>query len=49
MRRARPRGAGRDLDMNVVETVITRHLDDLLEFAQLVRAQMDREPQADNG
>lgn len=39
----------RDLDMNIVETVIARHLDDLLEFAQTIRAQMDGEPRTDNG
>lgn len=39
----------RDLDMDIVETVITRHLDDLLEFAQQIRAQMDGEPRTDNG
>lgn len=39
----------RDLDIAIVETVITRHLDDLLEFAQTVRTEMDAEPRTDNG
>jgi uncharacterized protein YutE (UPF0331/DUF86 family) len=39
----------RDLDMDIVETVIGRHLDDLLEFAQAIRIQMDGEPRTDNG
>lgn len=34
----------RDLDMAIVETVISNRLDDLLEFAQTILAQMDREP-----
>lgn len=38
----------RDLDMEIVEAVITRQLDDLLEFAS-IRAQMDDEPLTDNG
>ena len=39
----------RDLDLDIVETVITRHLDDLLEFAQMILAQMDAEPPTDDG
>ena len=39
----------RDLDIAIVEMVITRHLDDLLKFAQTVRTQMDAEPRTDNG
>jgi uncharacterized protein YutE (UPF0331/DUF86 family) len=39
----------RDLDIDIVETVIGRHLDDLLEFAQAIRIQMDGEPRTDNG
>ena len=39
----------RDLDMDIVETVITRHLDDLLEFAQAIRAQLNGEPRTDDG
>lgn len=39
----------RDLDMNIVEKVITHSLDDLLEFARTIRAQMDGEPRTDNG
>lgn len=31
----------RDLDMDMVEEVIARHLDDLLKFAEVVRVQMD--------
>ena len=34
----------RDLDVDIVETVIARHLDDLLVFAQAILAQMDAEP-----
>jgi len=34
----------RDLDMEIVEVVITRHLDDLLAFAETIRAQMDGGP-----
>lgn len=39
----------RDLDIDIVETVIARHLDDLLAFAQMILAQMDDEPRTDNG
>lgn len=39
----------RDLDMDIVEAVIARQLEDLLEFARTVRAQLDTEPPADNG
>lgn len=39
----------RDLDMDIVEAVITRHLDDLLEFAEQIRIQIDAEPRTDNG
>lgn len=39
----------RDLDMGIVEIVISRHLDDLLEFAETIRVQMDSEPRTDNG
>ena len=39
----------RDLDMSIVESVITRYLDDLLEFAQMIRVQMDGSPKTDNG
>lgn len=39
----------RDLDIDIVEMVIGRHLDDLLEFAERIRTQMDVEPQTDNG
>jgi len=38
----------RDLDLDIVETVITRHLDDLLEFAQTILAQMNGEPGTGN-
>lgn len=34
----------RDLDLDIVETVITRQLDDLLEFAQAILTQMKSEP-----
>ncbi len=34
----------RDLDMDIVQTVITRGLDDLLEFAQATLTQMKSEP-----
>ena len=34
----------RDLDIDIVETVIARRLDDLLGFAQVILAQMDGEP-----
>lgn len=36
-----------DMDIEILEAVITRHLDDLLEFAEAIRGQMDSEPQAD--
>jgi uncharacterized protein YutE (UPF0331/DUF86 family) len=39
----------RDLDIDILETVITRHLDDLVEFAQTIRAQLDGEPRINNG
>jgi uncharacterized protein YutE (UPF0331/DUF86 family) len=39
----------RDLDIDIVETVIARHLDDLLDFAQMILAQMDGEPRMENG
>ncbi len=39
----------RDLDMDIVEAVIERQLDDLLEFAQMVRPQLDAEPAAHKG
>ncbi|MGH8289046.1 MAG: type VII toxin-antitoxin system HepT family RNase toxin [Steroidobacteraceae bacterium] len=39
----------RDLDMEIVETVITRHLDDLLELAQTIRVRMNDEPPTNNG
>ena len=39
----------RDLDIEIVEAVITRHLDDLVELAESVRAQMNGESRADNG
>ncbi len=39
----------RDLDIDIVEAVIARQLEDLLEFAQAVRAQLDAEPPAVNG
>lgn len=39
----------RDIDMDIVEAVIGRHLDDLLHFAQAIRAQMDSESRTDNG
>jgi uncharacterized protein YutE (UPF0331/DUF86 family) len=34
----------RDLDIAIVEAVIAKNLDDLLEFAQLIRAQLDDKP-----
>ena len=34
----------RDLDMDIVETVIVRNLDDLLQFAQVILALMSGEP-----
>lgn len=34
----------RDLDADIVESVIARNLDDLLDFAQAMRVQMDAEP-----
>lgn len=37
----------RDLDMEIVETVIAGNLDDLLAFAEAVRVQMDSKPRAD--
>lgn len=37
----------RELDMDIVEAVITRRLDDLLEFAQKILAQMNDEPRSD--
>lgn len=39
----------RDLDMNIVEKVISHSLEDLLAFAEMIRAQMDGEPRTDNG
>ena len=39
----------RDVDMDILETVISRHLDDLLTFAQTILAQMNRAPPVDNG
>lgn len=36
----------RDLDMDIVEVVITRRLDDLLQFAQTILAQMNGEPRS---
>jgi uncharacterized protein YutE (UPF0331/DUF86 family) len=39
----------RDLDIDIVETVITRDLDDLLELAQAILAQMSGQPRTDNG
>jgi uncharacterized protein YutE (UPF0331/DUF86 family) len=36
----------RDLDMSIVEAVISKNLDDLLEFAQLVRSALDDGPPA---
>lgn len=38
----------RDLDIGIVETVIARNLDDLLQFAQAILAQMSHEPHAGN-
>jgi len=38
----------RDLDMDIVEMVIARHLVDLLGFAQTIRAEMDGEPPRSN-
>lgn len=34
----------RDLDMDVVETVIAQHLDDLLDFARAIQTHMDAKP-----
>ena len=34
----------RDLDMDLVEAVIARHLDDLLELARMIRPQLDGGP-----
>jgi len=39
----------RDLDMDILETVISRHLDDLLAFAQAILVQMNGQPPARNG
>lgn len=39
----------RDLDMDVVETVIEHRLDDLLAFAQTILAQMNSEPLGSKG
>lgn len=39
----------RDLDIDIVEAVIARQREDLLEFAQAVRVHLDAEPPADNG
>jgi uncharacterized protein YutE (UPF0331/DUF86 family) len=39
----------RDLDVDILDAVIARHLDDLLVFAQRILAQMDSEPRQDNG
>jgi uncharacterized protein YutE (UPF0331/DUF86 family) len=35
----------RELDLDIVESVIRRNLDDLLEFAQTIRVQLDSVPQ----
>jgi uncharacterized protein YutE (UPF0331/DUF86 family) len=35
----------RELDLDIVESVIRKNLDDLLEFAQTIRVQLDRVPQ----
>jgi uncharacterized protein YutE (UPF0331/DUF86 family) len=35
----------RELDLEIVESVIRRNLDDLLEFAQIIRVQLDSMPQ----
>lgn len=35
-----------DLDVEIIETVVARHLDDLPEFAQAVRSQIDGGPRA---
>jgi tRNA isopentenyl-2-thiomethyl-A-37 hydroxylase MiaE len=32
-----------------LQRCVARHLDDLLQFAQTIRAQMDGEPRTDNG
>jgi uncharacterized protein YutE (UPF0331/DUF86 family) len=39
----------RELDVDIVEAVIRKNLDDLLEFAQVIRAQLDGKPNADQG
>lgn len=39
----------RNLDLDIVDAVIARQLEDLLEFARTVRAQLDSEPPADSG
>lgn len=39
----------RDLDLDILEAVITRHLDDLLELARTILAQMSGEPRAGDG
>jgi uncharacterized protein YutE (UPF0331/DUF86 family) len=39
----------RDLDMDIVEAVITRHLDDLLQLAESIRAQMNDERRTEKG
>jgi hypothetical protein len=36
--------AARELDLDIVESVIRRNLDDLLEFAQTIRVQLDSKP-----
>jgi uncharacterized protein YutE (UPF0331/DUF86 family) len=35
----------RELDLDIVESVIRKNLDDLLEFAQIIRVQLDSAPQ----
>jgi uncharacterized protein YutE (UPF0331/DUF86 family) len=35
----------RELDLDIVESVIRKNLDDLLEFAQTIRVQLDSAPQ----
>lgn len=39
----------RDLDVDILETVITRHLDDLLQFAREILGQMSSEPPTADG
>jgi uncharacterized protein YutE (UPF0331/DUF86 family) len=39
----------RDLDMEILDTVIARHRDDLLTLAQTIPAQMESEPGTDKG